>query len=223
MYDCFEEKDREKYLPTHILGDLDSIRSEVKDYYESKNVEIRANPKDQDTNDFQKSLVLLNELLEENKFQPGEESKEEPDENPEKVIVLNPFGGRIDQTLGSIHAMCKFCQDKPELMKRMNMILMSSSSTCQYIPKGETIIKCADSIQHQKGCGVIPLMGKVNKIKTKGLKWNMGNSADEVSALEFGGDIISTSNEITGKEVCIEVDTPVVFTTTLNNYFDEKC
>lgn len=67
---------------------------------------------------------------------------------------------------------------------------------------------------------MIPLSGKCESIQTSGLKWDMGNSEDQVSALEFGGDIISTSNEIEAEEITIAVSHPVVWTTTLTEFYE---
>lgn len=53
VFDTFEEEERLRYLPTHIIGDLDSARKDVLDYYEQNCVKLIQDP-DQDNNDFQK-------------------------------------------------------------------------------------------------------------------------------------------------------------------------
>ena len=59
LYDAFQtDSDRVKYKPHAIVGDLDSIRPEVKAFYEragSSLVQIN----DQDSNDFEKSVLYV--------------------------------------------------------------------------------------------------------------------------------------------------------------------
>jgi thiamine pyrophosphokinase len=52
LHDLFEDE-RAKYLPTHLTGDLDSWRPEVKEYYEAHEVEV-SKDEDENTTDFQK-------------------------------------------------------------------------------------------------------------------------------------------------------------------------
>ena len=47
----------------------------------------------------------------------------------------------------------------------------------------------------------------------------MGNNENEFCSLEFGIGMISTSNEMVEDEIEIIVSEPVVWTTTLNNYY----
>ena len=54
LYKIFEDSERSRYLPTHIVGDLDSSKPEVIKYYEDRGVKILKDQEDQDTNDFQK-------------------------------------------------------------------------------------------------------------------------------------------------------------------------
>ena len=42
-YNFFTVEYRSKYLPTNIIGDFDSIKGEVRKYYESKGVKITHN------------------------------------------------------------------------------------------------------------------------------------------------------------------------------------
>lgn len=61
-------------------------------------------------------------------------------------------------------------------------------------------------------------MGKCDKVKTTGLKWNLGNPGDTLNTLEFGGERISTSNEIVDDEVVIEVSHSVLWSTTIKPF-----
>lgn len=74
-------------IPTlhSIIGDLDSLRPEIRDYYESKKVMITHNSC-QDTNDFMKGIHLANEL------------------KMMSLVSIGTLGGRIDQELCNINA-----------------------------------------------------------------------------------------------------------------------
>ena len=90
-------------VPTHIVGDLDSAKPDILDYYEQKGVVVQGDPEDQDTNDFEKAYKVVCEVLSQS------ESVESPhkDEVSDKVLLLFPFGGRMDHTLGSMHVYCQ--------------------------------------------------------------------------------------------------------------------
>lgn len=157
------------------------------------------------------SLSLVSDLLEIN----TEEHKFSTENGKyDKIIVLFPFGGRIDQTLSSMHVLCRTWEVNEKLWKHTDLLLMDSVSTMQYLHPGTNEISIAADVQSMNSWGIIPLMGKCEKIKTQGLKWNMGHK-DEPDFLEFGGAIISTSNCIIDETVTIETSHPVVWTTTI--------
>ena len=178
LYDRYQSMEGGGPIPTHIVGDLDSAKPEVIDFYKDKGVTCIANPEDQDSTDLQKSIRCIVECIASNPFIPNDESKNEYRERNDKIIILFPFGGRIDHTLGSMHTLCKLhAETYPTTVE---YILMDETSTMQCLGVGENII-LPSKIQSNLGCGVIPLMGKCTKIKTSGLRWNMDydNSHDK--------------------------------------------
>lgn len=50
-----------RYIPDHIIGDLDSAKKEVLEYYKHKGVAI-VHESDQDSTDLQKALNLLKKI-----------------------------------------------------------------------------------------------------------------------------------------------------------------
>jgi thiamine pyrophosphokinase len=118
-----------------------------------------------------------------------------------KIIVYGAFGGRIDQTLSSIHVLFK----NPQL----DIMLVDKYSIMTLINVGKTIVRPSIH-EERKGCGLIPVDGKVDQVKTEGLKWNL-ELGQEMSM----GGLISTSNEIIADEVHIETDKPLVWSTSL--------
>lgn len=58
LHDTLLEPEREIYLPAMIVGDFDSLRPEVRAFYESKGVTLRSEP-NQDLNDLEKTLQIV--------------------------------------------------------------------------------------------------------------------------------------------------------------------
>ena len=106
LYDSFEEPERSEHLPGMIVGDLDSIRPEVKTYYSEKGVSVHKEY-DQDRNDLEKTLkfALRNEDSDAAAkfFKDGEGNISRELSN--KIIIYGAFGGRMDQTLSSLHVL----------------------------------------------------------------------------------------------------------------------
>ena len=76
-----EDEEREKYLPERVIGDLDSVKAEVRQFYESKGVIFDLLP-DQDYNDFEKSLNYILQAS--------------GDNSPHRIVAYGALGGRMD-------------------------------------------------------------------------------------------------------------------------------
>lgn len=90
---------RMHYLPHIIIGDFDSLKPEIKHYYEQKGVKTVYN-KDQDTTDLEKCVYYVFENSEnQTKYKKKDSPKNilmRDNYSYSKVIVLGAFGGRID-------------------------------------------------------------------------------------------------------------------------------
>ena len=90
--------ERLKYKPHAIVGDLDSIRPEVKAFYDragSTLVEVH----DQDMNDFEKSIRFVLQGNRQNGESANKAAKSEGEQGSEdrrKIVAYGAFGGRID-------------------------------------------------------------------------------------------------------------------------------
>ncbi|EIE82265.1 thiamine pyrophosphokinase [Rhizopus delemar RA 99-880] len=178
-------------------GDLDSIRPEVWEYYESKNVKI-TKIDDQDSNDFMKCVNLL-----------SEKEKENNETVREKSLVLYKstpaLGGRFDQTMSSIHVLYTL---KDQVKKKV--ILVSSENLTMLLDKGKHHIHCQLDLEGPT-CGVIPVSAPA-VISSHGLKWDMNNLH-----CHFGG-VISTSNVLDNELIEITTDSPVVWTVEIKSF-----
>jgi thiamine pyrophosphokinase len=83
-----------------------------------------------------------------------------------KLIVLGAFGGRIDQTLASIHVLYKMNTLFQEKCRENEIILMDDYSMMIFLEEGENVIKPSVKYESKKGCGIIPIGTRVEKIQT---------------------------------------------------------
>ncbi|KAI9277194.1 thiamine pyrophosphokinase [Phascolomyces articulosus] len=155
LYDTFKH-DRLKlqlYLPDEIGGDLDSLRADVREYYESMNVKITKTP-EQDSTDFQKVIALL-------------KRKEEEVGKVFDIVAIPAIGGRLDQSMQNINILYTMLN---EVERRT--ILVSDDSLTVLLDKGTHHIHCQPDLEGPT-CGLIPI-GAPATLTTRGLKWNLG-------------------------------------------------
>jgi thiamine pyrophosphokinase len=96
---------------------------------------------------------------------------------------LGAFGGRFDQEISNIHALFRWQN------KFHRIVLMGDNNVTFLVEPGLHTIIPVNAMEGKK-CGILPLGGKVNKVTTTGLKWNLINQEIDL------GSFISTSNEI---------------------------
>ncbi|CEP14900.1 hypothetical protein [Parasitella parasitica] len=191
LYDAFKHDQHKlaQYIPDEIRGDLDSIRPDVRAYYESKRVKI-TKVSDQESTDFMKCVALLNE-------------KEKERGQIFDIVATPALGGRFDQTMSSINTLYKF---KDQIERKF--ILVSDENLTMLLDKGTHQIQCQLSLEGPT-CGIMPI-GSAATLTTKGLKWDMDNLK-----CEYGG-AISTSNVVVNDIVEIVTDAPVIWTIEIN-------
>lgn len=137
--------DRIKYKPDYIVGDLDSIKAEILEFYRSNEVTILKKPSQYST-DFQKCIELI--------FR----------ENEGTLYVLGGLTGRIDHTISSFHTLL--------LNREKRIILISADSMAFLLVPGMHDIH-SHAYYEGDTCGIFPLNGKALVI-TKGLQWDVG-------------------------------------------------
>ena len=176
-----------------VIGDLDSLCSDTRVYWEGRGVEIVQDP-DQNSTDFGKAFYRIR------KEREGELN----------VVVLGGLGGRVDQGMTTLHHLYMF-QPGPDYADG-KMLLLSSESITFLLKAGKHRIKAQDEgvgIRLGRHVGIVP-MKEASIITTKGLEWDVENWKTE-----FGGQM-STSNHIKEEWIEVETSTDVLFTIDLD-------
>jgi thiamine pyrophosphokinase len=179
---------RSQMLPDQIRGDLDSLRPEVAEYYRGLGVRIEYEP-EQDTHDFEKCLQWL-------------KREQEGAASAYTVVAFGAFGGRLDHTMANLNMVYRYpCFT--------SFVLLSADCVGLLLPPGRNVVQ-VDTAAEDGTCGLIPLGGRCEGVRTSGLQWDL----DGQTALEFGG-LVSSSNQVTGDEVVVETTAPLLWTSNL--------
>ncbi len=189
LHDSLDPRTRAEMLPTAIRGDLDSLRPDVAAFYEARGVPLQLVP-DQDTHDFEKCVRYL------------EDHPKLGSASDLSVVAFGALGGRLDQTMANINMLYRFRSFK-------RFVLLSSHSLAFLLPAGLNVIEPNFDLE-EGTCGLIPLSGRCEGVRTEGLKWDLAGDRP----LEFGS-LISSSNRFVGKEVTVESSTPLLWTSSL--------
>lgn len=88
------ERRRAEFVPSVIVGDLDSIRDEVRQFYADAGCDVQHVP-DQDSHDFEKAVNVVKKRMDDlgARF---------------KVAALGAFGGRLDQQFANINMLYRW-------------------------------------------------------------------------------------------------------------------
>ncbi|KAI9350596.1 thiamine pyrophosphokinase [Zopfochytrium polystomum] len=221
---------RQTFLPDEILGDLDSLRLDVREFYEKQNVPV-TRIRDQDSTDFGKCVRRIREieagsaaaaippssvssptptLAVHQSSRPGSLEPRLPPGTLHDLVVLGSLGGRFDHTMASIHSAF-------QIDSRRHVYLVSNDSIAMLLrPGSKHVIRCNLDVEGPT-CGIIPFGCAVALVRTTGLKWNLDHSMP----LSFG-TLVSTSNAFADQlgtqkprrmaTVEVETNEPVVWT-----------
>lgn len=97
--------------PDYIVGDFDSVDTEIIEFYKEKNIEIYGYSSEKDYTDTELGLNLAIDL------------------SPKKIVIIGGIGTRIDHTLANIHIIKK-CLEKNiecEIIDEHNKIYLVNS------------------------------------------------------------------------------------------------
>jgi len=172
----------DQYLPDLVKGDLDSLRADVRQYYEARGVPV-VQDGDQYATDLGKCVRSLQE-------------KEQSDgvETPYDLVLLGGLSGRLDHTVHVLAFLHKLRQSGRRIFA------ITDDNVGWVLDEGKHRISIDHSILGPT-CGLLPVGVDSTVLTTTGLRWDLTN---ETSG--FGG-LISTSNHLVPEEDTVFVET----------------
>ena len=206
LKDYLESTGVKGMMPDRIVGDLDSLKDEVRQFFADQDVDIIQNPC-QDTNDLDKAISSCQ------------------DQNViDRILIYGAFGGRFDQEMASFQALYKwgikynyklylYCEDTFAFLVPGNnkaCTIQLQQQSLEHSAK-EKVIKICEG----PTCGLIPLGGACDSVTTKGLKWDLTNQCTKF------GELLSTSNRIVdvdNAQIYITSSHPIVFTAEIRKW-----
>ena len=211
------DKDNFLSLDT-IIGDLDSLRPDVREYWHARGSEVIFDP-DQYSTDLTKAVKYVKtfEKSSEGFFTPSRDVARESrlqkiKDGPEikDIVCVGGLGGRVDQAMSTLHHLYMF-QKEPDYSSG-KMFLLSSEAITFVLKSGKHKIKVRESFPGMalgRHIGIIPVK-EPSVITTEGLEWDVTDWPTE-----FGGQM-STSNGVNEGWVMVETTKDVLFTIDLN-------
>ena len=161
--------------PNYIVGDLDSIKREVIEYYENKNVTFKRYPSHKDETDSE-ICIYLAKLL-----------------GADEIDLFATLGGRIDHTLANIGLMNDIKENnmKPRILTSEEEILMVKNETINLKgKKGDTI-------------SVISINGESKGVTLKKLEYPLDNATvNHLSPLGISNVMLEDECIISIKDGC---------------------
>ncbi|EGV61459.1 thiamine pyrophosphokinase [Yamadazyma tenuis] len=203
----------EEFVPDFIVGDLDSLKADVQQFYEQHGC-IVIPQYTQYASDFMKSMRLSmiyfqSETTRGLLYEPIESNKGlefiqlEPAQVSVDMYILNGLGGRFDQTVHSINQVIQLAQQFVQNSFRF----ITPDDIVFLLRKGVNYIKYPSKqsfgCQGNPVCGMLPLNTEV-VLNTRGLKWDvlhwpssMGGHVSSSNALVgISGAVIECSNDM---------------------------
>ncbi|KAF8394576.1 hypothetical protein HHK36_020789 [Tetracentron sinense] len=180
---------RIRYKPDVIKGDMDSIRTEVQDFYLNLGTNILDESHDQDTTDLHKCVAYIRD------FTPN------LDKSNLCILVAGALGGRFDHEVGNINILYLF--------SNMRIVLLSDDCLIHLLPKTHLHeIHILPSVEGPE-CGLVPIGTPSANTTTTGLQWNLADTE-----MRFGG-LISTSNILREEKVTVRSDSDLLWTVSI--------
>lgn len=133
--------------PDLIIGDLDSIKPEVKDHYMKQGIEFKKFPRKKDKTDTEIAIEYAYSL------------------NPSEVILLGAIGSRLDHSLTNINLLYNYYNKDIvlKLINENNEVVLITDSISLTGDAGDTV-------------SLVPLNGDVTGVCLEGLEYPLGDA-----------------------------------------------
>ncbi|KAG5418537.1 THI80 [Candida metapsilosis] len=210
LHDYFtNDKEREDFLPNYVVGDFDSLRDNVKRFYQSRGVKIIPQY-GQYSNDFQKSVrcIQIHFLLsEQGKPWPEVDEDDGLKDIWEKelhgssnidirIYALSVIGGRFDQTIQSINQLYILHKEQSNLhfffITNYDLIFLLYKGV-NYVTYPNRAIFCKDTSSPPL-CGLLPLGDKPVTLNSFGFRYDVKNWVTKMMGQ------VSSSNRVVGEK-----------------------
>ncbi|KAG9444539.1 hypothetical protein H6P81_015879 [Aristolochia fimbriata] len=180
---------RRRFKPDVIKGDMDSLRTDVKEFYVNLGTNVVDEAQDQDTTDLHKCIAYIQDCT------------REMNKKSLNILVAGALGGRFDHEIGNVNVLYKFSD--------LRIILLSDDCLIQLLPKTHHHEIHIESSVVGPHCGLIPIGAPSARTTTTGLQWDLTDME-----MSFGG-LISTSNIAREEKVTVESDSDLLWTISL--------
>jgi len=174
------------HLPDLIKGDLDSVREDVRLYYETRGVQV-VQDDDQNSTDLMKCIHSLQE-----------KEKRDGIDTPYDVVLLGGLSGRLDQTVHTLSFLHKLRKS------RRRIFTVTDENVGWVLDQGKHRISIDHSVLGPT-CGLLPVGVDSTVLTTTGLRWNLTSQSSGFDGL------VSTSNHLVPEEdvVFVESSRPI--------------
>lgn len=142
-------------IPGIIAGDFDSIRSDVKEYYTKKDVNMILR-KDTRTSDFEKCLYILLEKV------SDLIDKSEESDLCLNIIVFGASGGKIDHTFNNYFLLSRYAIKLRELIRSKIFICGENSLSIMLNNRYENLINLTEFSDCKSGFSIFSLFSSID-------------------------------------------------------------
>ncbi|KAG6785105.1 hypothetical protein POTOM_010828 [Populus tomentosa] len=219
---------RHRYKPDIIKGDMDSIRTEVLDFYTNlcdqsnlaqklvlaskmQGTKVVDESHDQDTTDLHKCVAYIRDFapnLDKSNFGEccvclqsmlvGNCRTVYVGVTKLCILVAGALGGRFDHEAGNINVLYRFSTTR--------IILLSDDCLIYLLPRTHRHEIHIQSSVEGPHCGLIPIGMASVGTTTTGLQWDLTNTE-----MRFG-DLVSTSNLVQGEKITVQSSSDLLWT-----------
>ncbi|KAI7938011.1 hypothetical protein MJO28_014931 [Puccinia striiformis f. sp. tritici] len=189
-------------VPDYVKGDLDSIRPDVREFYENSQSQIILD-QDQDSTDFGKCLRLIEGV--------DKQCESNGDQSNSSLLIHGGLTGRLDQTIHTLHTLLLRLGPPSassnhlleDFLETWVVDTDAGSMACALERNVKHLLHIPSSWRQGPSpltCGILPIGVNHATVTTRGLKWNLDQTKTSMTGL------LSTSNHILPATDVVEVE-----------------
>jgi len=137
------------HWPNTVIGDLDSLSSELIGEFKKRNIRLLEAPRDKDKTDLELAIQFA------------------LDQGVTEVLFLGLYGERLDQTLANLLLLTR------DEWKDIKLMVLSGADTAYLLRSGDSL-----NVDGKPGdiVSLIPLSERVQGVSTQGLRWPLSDA-----------------------------------------------